>query len=1614
MKRFRQRKAFTIVEMVIVIAVIAILATVLVPTFGSIIQKANHSADTQFAASLNVQLAMWQVDHGEIANESDLRKAIDEFYGDGFYSELAPKSAPQGYYYWYDYVNGVVYLETVEGAQKLAAERLAADDSPVQLMSNKFDADGNPIPLSGNQNGKTFSPASLRTDLIDGLYLMGGKGEEGDLVDIITKFETLSGPQQYEDTIGELCNLCKVEAGKVTDPMQEAATALLNKVSTTTIITNSGAYRYEKLEDIRAIYVPMSVTYINVTTNVSVYYDDDRGAADPTEVALAHKDSDIVIEISNKDVVFGYNALPAIKTNNDILNYAGWTEVHVGVSTEAELKAMFSANSTQCVIVTPNGRFIIEGSEIHRLPLVREKDDEGNLTGVITTPPYVSDLGVHNNPNKPGEKPEINVDVTLTPNVNTSAGTDTIFFDTTSGTLYVAYNREGTFELKVGGGVPSSLLEWSVTDQKPVLDDEGNEVKVDGKTVFETVPSDWITLNGTTASINHNLEVGEDPTVTITVKVRGTDKSASLDVYLVRPGDVVFDLDKHTNISGTEDNSKENPNGFDLIFDGENYLFELKNANVQYHAPGKVKAETVSFSLKTPNFFELVTKDGKTYLQLKENLSSYNFSETLIATYGEFTVEFKLNMIDNSSKAFEKNWIVKDEVQMGKDYLFRVGNENAFNLGILFDNTKAANNIVLEIYDETAGAGSFMIGSDSAFKATVAEDSLVDKIMKDGKVIGWKLSSADWKNVTIKFTGKGVARIKIGNVVGDKYDGYEELRVEVVDGKNITDYSQLKDSGNNVLLRDITMSKDGSYKLSNGTLFGNGFTFDVQEATHAAGTVLTDTYVLSLNNYVLDNVKIIGKVYKSFNVSVKSEYNRPIILATGNSGIYNSYISNGSSPVRVSASTMVIDNTTLKGGSFANLDIRGGQITLRDVTTINQINANDKASDGSDVIGLGIVVWYETVANTTTVTVDGALTQYNTVSKAQTSGFTNEYAQKFVNEMFSNSALSAYRYNDGSTVWMNTGILSMTGDFGASNVTSKISGYSDPISVSTTVVITNYKGTVWTSLPTATTVAAKPNAWAPTEQEELAPTFNWDWTNKNYVAKVEGSNDYCYHDGSKVVISMDEGDVKEWDVSILTAKKLGENVSYRVFMNDVEYTGGKISFSAAGDYVVKFVITDPNNFDKSGNTYSKEYTKEVKISVSAVKKNAKPAEFTFGASNVAGTTVQIGNVTYVMPDVSATSTTIGSKTISGKTIYYPIVDGYTSDGKYEHSSLSSWYMCFPVFKNVITITDYADEGTGEAIVYNSSTTTLPAGLTAVTPGKTFIYDSASDAPTAPANVSGVLCYKSPTLSNNGRTARVVVAEYNYQDNAGNTYVYYVGYNLKETTVSSGGCVTPDTLVTLADGSQKMIKDVTYADKLLVWNFNTGKYDVMPASIVMNHGYGNYTVTTLTFSDGTTVNTINGHGFFDVAEMKYVIIDDTNAADYVGHEFVKVDGDGYTTVTLESFSTSEQYTESWSILTAGQYNCILENMWTLTPAEVEGSPDYLMPFEIGTDMKYDEAKMQADIEKYGLYTYEDFAAYCTYEQFVAFGFDHFKVSVEKGYITWDGIEFLLDLHLGGNK
>jgi len=238
---------------------------------------------------------------------------------------------------------------------------------------------------------------------------------------------------------------------------------------------------------------------------------------------------------------------------------------------------------------------------------------------------------------------------------------------------------------------------------------------------------------------------------------------------------------------------------------------------------------------------------------------------------------------------------------------------------------------------------------------------------------------------------------------------------------------------------------------------------------------------------------------------------------------------------------------------------------------------------------------------------------------------------------------------------------------------------------------------------------------------------------------------------------------------------------------------------------------------------------------------------------------------------------------------------------------------------------------------------------------------------------------------------------------GYTYTFVMPADNITVTSKGSACVTGDTLVTMADGGKKMIQDVTEGENLLVWDFFNGKYAVVPAILVVNHGDGMNDLIKLTFSDGTVVKAINGHAFFDADLNEMALITAVNAESYVGHSFVKAEGDSYTTVELVDVEVSYEKTSSYSLVSAYHYNFIVEDMFSMT----NSVHPMLEGLEVGEGMKYDLA---ADLETYGVYTYEDFADYIPSELFDAFNGPYLKISVEKGFITFDEILGLIDSYL----
>ena len=116
MKKQSTRRGFTITELVIVIVVIAILAAVLIPTFASLIKKANISADTQLAKNLNTALVMDEAVNGK---PDEFGEALDAMREAGYLLANMNPTADGCYLAWEKETNQVLLVELADNSYKV-------------------------------------------------------------------------------------------------------------------------------------------------------------------------------------------------------------------------------------------------------------------------------------------------------------------------------------------------------------------------------------------------------------------------------------------------------------------------------------------------------------------------------------------------------------------------------------------------------------------------------------------------------------------------------------------------------------------------------------------------------------------------------------------------------------------------------------------------------------------------------------------------------------------------------------------------------------------------------------------------------------------------------------------------------------------------------------------------------------------------------------------------------------------------------------------------------------------------------------------------------------------------------------------------------------------------------------------------------------------------------------------------------------------------------------------------------------------------------------------------------------------------------------------------------
>ncbi|MDE6075968.1 MAG: hypothetical protein K2G26_05970, partial [Clostridia bacterium] len=246
------------------------------------------------------------------------------------------------------------------------------------------------------------------------------------------------------------------------------------------------------------------------------------------------------------------------------------------------------------------------------------------------------------------------------------------------------------------------------------------------------------------------------------------------------------------------------------------------------------------------------------------------------------------------------------------------------------------------------------------------------------------------------------------------------------------------------------------------------------------------------------------------------------------------------------------------------------------------------------------------------------------------------------------------------------------------------------------------------------------------------------------------------------------------------------------------------------------------------------------------------------------------------------------------------------------------------------------------------------------------------------------------------------------DSSGKPTIYF--YAIYDTDVSSGSCIAPGSLITLADGTQKAVENLTGDEMLLVWDMHTGSFASAPILFIDMDEALNCQIINLSFSDGTSVEVIYEHAFWDCTLNEYIFLRE-DAAQYIGHWFNKqtVDVDGnlsWTSVQLTDVTISYEYSAAYSPVTYS-YLCYYVNGMLSMPGATEG---LINIFEVdGSTMTYDQEAFVNDINTYGLFTYEEFYELLpvSEEVFNAFNGQYMKVAFGKGLLTEDGLSTLYD-------
>lgn len=177
------RRAFTITELVIVIAVIAILAAILIPTFSNVIESSKKSHDEQFAKEINIALSGYEAENGRSPEDYEELMLYLADYGLCDASNpflLATKLKRDNYYLiWYEDTTSVILVDAGSSSDYIVQFTSSVGFGNAVYVFDKSAAGGTMLGYTlctvDNPNGE------IAAEIYRGIYIENG-GNIGDFL----------------------------------------------------------------------------------------------------------------------------------------------------------------------------------------------------------------------------------------------------------------------------------------------------------------------------------------------------------------------------------------------------------------------------------------------------------------------------------------------------------------------------------------------------------------------------------------------------------------------------------------------------------------------------------------------------------------------------------------------------------------------------------------------------------------------------------------------------------------------------------------------------------------------------------------------------------------------------------------------------------------------------------------------------------------------------------------------------------------------------------------------------------------------------------------------------------------------------------------------------------------------------------------------------------------------------------------------------------------------------------------------------------------------------------------------------------------------------------------